>query len=213
MPNLSPHPGQPYSPNRLGSKHRHSATAVFHIPAHRVAGDKPADVRVVVPGLQVVEGGLGVIDIGCVAYRLALHGSGLAGKGRLAPGIVAVSGHVSTGTGYDPYHITPVVGNVIITGIGGVVGKAHRGVAVPGYGPDGAAGGVGYPYQVGAVIVIVKRVCPHGLGFAQTVGVIGIACNKGVAKVPDLGKSALVIPRIFIFVILGQISCIVIGKC
>ena len=148
-----------------------------------IRADKPSKLRAIVPAIQIVKPGLGIVVIAPVAEGI-LFPNGVAagiGNGALAPSVVAVSGdHLARGGPHDGDDIPLHVVEVIIQRI--AVGEAHplaRAVveeqhnAVPGLlGQDLAA--VEEKLRFGAV---------HRLAGADTVSVVLIAV--GVAAVGD----------------------------
>ena len=92
----------------------------------RVNIDKPPELRVIVPAVQVIKPGFGIIIIPPVAEGiLVAHGvSGGVGDGAVAPGVVAVGGNDLAGGGADDgYNVSLQVVEVVEQH--GPVGKAH----------------------------------------------------------------------------------------
>ena len=92
----------------------------------RVNIDKPPEVRVIVPAIQVIKARLGVVIVPPVAeWILVAHGvAGGVGDSAVAPGVVAVGGNDLAGGGPGdgddiPLDIVEVVEQH------GPVGKAH----------------------------------------------------------------------------------------
>ena len=91
-----------------------------------IRADKPPELRVIVPAVEIVQPRFGVVVIAPVAEGILFaHGVAAAvGNGTLAPGVVAVSGHYLACSGpHDgddiPLHIIEVVIQRI------AVGEAH----------------------------------------------------------------------------------------
>ena len=75
--------------------------------------DKPANRRIIVPTLQIIEPRLLVVHIATIPQRIQLR----KGTGRcqdLAPGIVAIARHGGAVAGFNAYYIALQVGDVII---------------------------------------------------------------------------------------------------
>ena len=91
-----------------------------------IRADKPPELRAIVPAVEVIQPGLGVVIIPPVAEGI-LFAHGVAagiGDGALAPGIVAVSGdHLARSGPHDGDDIPLHVVEVIIQRV--AVGKAH----------------------------------------------------------------------------------------
>ena len=88
--------------------------------------DEPPELRVIVPAVQVIQPGLGIVIIPPVAEGiLVAHGvAGGVGDSALAPGVVAVGGNDLAGGGADDgYNVSLQVVEVVEQH--GPVGKAH----------------------------------------------------------------------------------------
>ena len=149
-----------------------------------IRADKPSELRTIVPAVEVIKPGFGVIVIAPVAEGILIaHGIAAGvGDGALAPGVVAVPGdHLARSGPHDgddiPLHIIEVIIQRVAVGEAhplarAVVEEQHGGV--PGLlGQDLAA--VEEKLRLGAV---------HRLGRADAVGVVLVAV--GIAAVGDL---------------------------
>ena len=149
-----------------------------------VRADKPPEFRVIIPAVQVIKPGLGVVIIPSVAEGvLFTHGvAGGVGDGAFAPGVVAVLSHDLPRGGADdgnniPLDIVEVVEQHGTVGeahalAGAVVEEAHNGI--PGLLSQDLAA-VEEKFRGGAI---------HRLAGADAVGVVLIAV--GVAAAGDL---------------------------
>ena len=92
----------------------------------RVNIDKPPELRVIVPAVEIVQPSFGIVIIPPVAERILIaHGvAGGVGDGTLAPGVVAVLGHDLSSGGPDDGNDIPLQ-VVEIVEQHGPVGKAH----------------------------------------------------------------------------------------
>ena len=139
--------------------------------------DKPADCGVIVPALQVVQPGFGVVDITAVAQRVDLSkGGGHASGGgqQSSPGVVGVLHHHGAGS-IDDAHDIPlsipqvvILGTVILdtNGSYSVIGEV-QGVAPP-----------GHLHQLGSQIVVLRYRAAYGLSGAQPIRVVGKADTR-----------------------------------
>ena len=91
-----------------------------------IRADKPPELRVIIPAVEVVQAGFCVVIIPPVAERILIaHGvAGGVGDGTLAPGVVAVLGHNLSGGGPDDGNNIPL-DIVEVVEQHGPVGKAH----------------------------------------------------------------------------------------
>ena len=91
-----------------------------------IRADKPPKLRAIVPAIQIVKPGFGIVIIPPVAEGvLFAHGvAGGVGDGALAPGVVAVPGHHLARSGPDDGDDIPLhVVEIIIQRV--AVGEAH----------------------------------------------------------------------------------------
>ena len=91
-----------------------------------VRADKPPELRVIVPAVEIVQPRLGVVIVLPVAEGiLVAHGvAGGVGDGAVAPGVVAVLGHNLSGSSPDNGNNIPL-DIVEVVEQHGPVGKAH----------------------------------------------------------------------------------------
>ena len=91
-----------------------------------VRANKSPELRVIVPAIQVIQPGLGIVVIPPVAERiLVAHGvAGSVGDGAVAPGVVAVLSHDLPRGGSDDGNDIPLQ-VVEVVEQHGPVGKAH----------------------------------------------------------------------------------------
>jgi len=122
--------------------------------------DKSANFGIIIPALEVIEAGFGVVDIAAVAQGVvgAEGGSKVAGGGKgFAPGIVGVADHCRAAAVEDGGYIALQVGGVVV------------GCAVVGDGYRGTAG----------IIAEVQRIAANGHA-AEAAAVIHIAVGGGI---------------------------------
>ena len=97
-----------------------------NLPNSVIHTNKSPELRAIVPAIQVIQPGLGVVIIPPVAERiLVAHGvAGGVGDGAVAPGVVAVLGHNLSGSSPDNGNNIPL-DIVEVVEQHGPVGKAH----------------------------------------------------------------------------------------
>jgi len=166
---------------------------------------------VIVPGLEVVELGLGVQHIAAVAQGIdggedvALLGVVLDGVGFAVAGVEVTDNQLAGGirqAGYIPLNI----GDVIVSGAGGgTIGRIGQGQGRTGsvignvYGLGTACGYDSHPGQLITGVDIIVCGCSVGPGSAHTVGIVGIgpgnaARGQGIqlsAMLPGKGPGAV----------------------
>ena len=97
-----------------------------NLPNSVIRTNKPPELRVIVPAVQVIKPGLGIVVVPPVAERILIaHGvAGGVGDGAVAPGVVAVLGHNLPGSSPDNGNNIPL-DIVEVVEQHGPVGKAH----------------------------------------------------------------------------------------
>ena len=91
-----------------------------------ICADKPPEVRVIIPAVEIVQPSFGIVIIPPVAEGiLVAHGvAGGVGDGAVAPGVVAVLGHNLSGSSPDNGNDIPLQ-VVEVVEQHGTVGEAH----------------------------------------------------------------------------------------
>ena len=149
----------------------------------RVNVDKPTELRVIIPAVQVIKPGLGVVIIPSVAERIFVaHGvAGGVGYGAFAPGVVAVLSHDLPRGGPDDGDDIPL-DIVEIVEQHSTVGKAHALAGAVVEEPHNAVPGL-LRQNLTAVEEEFRGGSIHRLAGADAVSVVLIAV--GVAAVGD----------------------------
>ena len=152
-----------------------------NLPNSVIHTNKPPELRVIIPAIQVIQPRLGVVIVPPVAEGiLVAHGvAGGVGDGAVAPGVVAVLGHNLSGSSPDNGNNIPL-DIVEVVEQHGPVGKAH---ALAGAVVDEAHDAVaGFLRQdLAAVEEELRLGSVHRFGRADAVGVILIAIRVAAA--------------------------------
>ena len=137
--------------------------------------DEAASFGVIIPGLEIIQAGFGIVDIATVAEGVIFaEGIGkVTGSGQdITPSIVGILNNSYTGVVQDSNHITLQIGNIVVNSA--VVGNGHRHSA----GIVGKEQGIATDRHLAQLATIVNipvdstAICPLG---SHTVCVIGIA--------------------------------------
>ena len=91
-----------------------------------IRADKPPELRVIIPAVQIVQASFGIVIVTSVAERILIaHGvAGGVGDSAVAPGVVAVGGNDLSGSSPDNGNNIPL-DIVEVVEQHGPVGKAH----------------------------------------------------------------------------------------
>ena len=97
-----------------------------NLPNSVIHTNKPPELRVIIPAIQVIQPGFGIVVVPPVAeWILVAHGvAGGVGDGAVAPGVVAVLGHNLPGSSPDNGNNIPL-DIVEVVEQHGTVGEAH----------------------------------------------------------------------------------------
>ena len=146
-----------------------------------IRANKPPELRVIVPAIEVVQPRFGIVVIAPVAeWILFAHGVAAGvGDGALTPGVVAIFGHhLARGGPHDGDDIPLHVVEVIIQRV--AVGKAHplaRAVVEKQHG--GVPGLLGQ--DLAAIEEELRLGSVHRLGRADAVGIVPVAIGVAAA--------------------------------
>ena len=158
--------------------------------------DEPANLRVIIPALQIVHLQLGIVVVAPVAEGVDV-GQIAGGGEELAPGVVGVGGDAGSAAVEDACDVALQVGQVVV-GDGRCGGTGFVGEGV------GIAALVVEELQLFAVVVLGNQLAAlpevfvlHAvdcLGQAQAVAVVGIGSGQAFVCVRGAGQSTSVDP-------------------
>ena len=150
--------------------------------------EEPANRRVIVSALEVVEPGFLVVDIPTIPQWVDICQRARSGND-LAIGVVVVACDNVLAAIHNPHHVPLQVGDVVV----------HRAVVLHGVGCTigiieevNGIGSPGHAHQLAAGVVVVVGSAVHGLAGSQSAGIIGEA--QAVGPIGDGGQSPTIDP-------------------
>ena len=164
----------------IGKQILRSGTAVVD---KAVRANKSPELRVIIPAVQVIKPGFGIVVVPPVAeWILVAHGvAGGVGDGAVAPGVVAVLGHNLPGSSPDNGNNIPL-DIVEVVEQHGPVGKAHALAGAVVEEPHDRIPGL-LRQNLAAVEEEFRGGAVHRFGRSDAVGVVLVAV--GIAAVGD----------------------------
>ena len=151
--------------------------------------EEPANRRVIVSALEVVEPGFLVVDIPTIPQGVEVCQSAGSRK-NLAIGVIVIAGHHRAAGIHNAHYVSLEVGDVVVHravvlhGIGCTIGIVEEvnGIAAP-----------GHAHQLTAGVVVAVGGAVHGLADPQTAGIIGKA--QAIGPIGGRRQTPAVLPR------------------
>ena len=151
--------------------------------------EEPANRRVIVSALEIVEASFPVVDVPTVAQGVDACQSASSGDD-LAIGIVVIAGRHRTAGVHNAHYVALEIGDVIV----------HRAIVLHGVGCTigiieevNGIGSPGHAHQLAAGVVVAVGGAVHGLAGSQSAGIVGEA--QAVGSVGGRCQAPAVLPR------------------